>query len=51
MRRRHPGALLDEPFREKELRELHEVVAGVPLMRNTFRRFMEPEAGLDRADV
>jgi 8-oxo-dGTP diphosphatase len=38
-----PGALLDEPFTLKELRDLHEVVAGRPLMRDTFRRFMEPQ--------
>lgn len=38
-----PAALLDEPFTLKDLRELHEVVAGVPLMRDTFRRFMEPK--------
>jgi 8-oxo-dGTP diphosphatase len=38
-----PGELLDEPFTLKDLRELHEVVAGSPLMRDTFRRFMEPK--------
>ena len=38
-----PGALLEEPFTLKDLRELHEVVAGAPLMRDTFRRFMEPK--------
>ncbi|WP_426940068.1 NrtR DNA-binding winged helix domain-containing protein [Pseudarthrobacter sp. S6] len=38
-----PGALLDEPFTLKELRDLHEVVAGASLMRDTFRRFMEPQ--------
>lgn len=38
-----PGALLGEPFTLKELRELHEVVVGAPLMRDTFRRFMEPK--------
>jgi ADP-ribose pyrophosphatase YjhB (NUDIX family) len=38
-----PGALLDEPFTLKELRDLHEVVAGRSLMRDTFRRFMEPQ--------
>jgi 8-oxo-dGTP diphosphatase len=38
-----PGALLDEPFTLKELRDLHEVVAGTSLMRDTFRRFMEPK--------
>jgi ADP-ribose pyrophosphatase YjhB (NUDIX family) len=38
-----PGALLDEPFTLKDLRDLHEAVAGAPLMRDTFRRFMEPQ--------
>ncbi|MFC9335828.1 NUDIX domain-containing protein [Arthrobacter sp. NPDC057009] len=38
-----PGALLDEPFTLKDLRDLHEVVAGTSLMRDTFRRFMEPQ--------
>ncbi|MEN8583117.1 NUDIX domain-containing protein [Burkholderia sp. RS01] len=38
-----PGVLLDEPFTLKELRDLHEVVAGTSLMRDTFRRFMEPQ--------
>jgi 8-oxo-dGTP diphosphatase len=38
-----PGALLDEPFTLKELRDLNEVVAGRTLMRDTFRRFMEPQ--------
>lgn len=38
-----PGALLDEPFTLKDLRELHEAVAGQAVMRDTFRRFMEPK--------
>ncbi|MET3809417.1 NUDIX domain-containing protein [Arthrobacter sp. UYEF3] len=38
-----PGALLDEPFTLKDLRELHTAVAGETLMRDTFRRFMEPK--------
>ena len=38
-----PGALLTEPFTLKELRELHETIAGSALMRDTFRRFMEPQ--------
>ena len=38
-----PGALLDEPFTLKDLRELHEAVAGEALMRDSFRRFMEPK--------
>lgn len=38
-----PGELLTEAFTLKELRELHETVAGSTLMRDTFRRFMEPK--------
>ena len=38
-----PGELLAEPFTLKDLRELHEAVAGSVLMRDTFRRFMEPQ--------
>ena len=38
-----PGELLDEPLTLKDMRELHEVVAGETLMRDTFRRFMEPK--------
>lgn len=38
-----PGELLDEPFTLKDLRDLHEAVAAAPLMRDTFRRFMEPQ--------
>jgi ADP-ribose pyrophosphatase YjhB (NUDIX family) len=38
-----PGGLLEVPFTLKELRDLHEVVAGRSLMRDTFRRFMEPQ--------
>ena len=38
-----PGELLEEPFTLRDLRELHEVVAGETLMRDTFRRFMEPK--------
>lgn len=37
------GDLLDEPFTLKELRELHEAVAGSTLMRDTFRLLMEPK--------
>ncbi|MGY2743432.1 NUDIX hydrolase [Pseudarthrobacter sp. S3] len=37
-----PGELLTEPFTLKELRDLHEAVAASTLMRDTFRRFMEP---------
>ncbi|WP_353711474.1 NUDIX domain-containing protein [Arthrobacter sp. K5] len=38
-----PRALLEEPFTLKDLRDLHEIVAGRSLMRDTFRRFMEPQ--------
>ena len=38
-----PAGLLPEPFTLKELRDLHEAVAGRPLMRDTFRRLMEPQ--------
>ena len=38
-----PGGLLEEPFTLKELRDVHEAVAGEPLMRDTFRRQMEPK--------
>ncbi|MCC9206517.1 NUDIX hydrolase [Arthrobacter sp. zg-Y769] len=38
-----PAGLLPEPFTLKELRELHEAVAGRTLMRDTFRRQMEPQ--------
>ncbi|MCQ2001465.1 NUDIX hydrolase [Arthrobacter zhaoxinii] len=38
-----PGGFLDEPFTLKDLRTVHEAVAGQPLMRDTFRRQMEPK--------
>ncbi|MDM7990728.1 NUDIX domain-containing protein [Arthrobacter sp. zg-Y877] len=38
-----PAGLLSEPFTLKELRDLHEAVAGRLLMRDTFRRLMEPQ--------
>ena len=38
-----PAALLREPFTLKDLRDLHEAVVGAPLMRDTFRRLMEPQ--------
>lgn len=38
-----PAGLLPEPFTLKELRDLHEAVAGRLLMRDTFRRLMEPQ--------
>lgn len=43
-----PGALLEEPFTLKDLRELHEVVSGAPLMRDTFRRFIQQHRQLRR---
>lgn len=38
-----PGGLLEEPFTLKDLRDVHEAVAGETLMRDTFRRQMEPK--------
>ncbi|MCC3295904.1 NUDIX hydrolase [Arthrobacter sp. zg-Y411] len=38
-----PAGLISAPFTLKDLRELHEAVAGRPLMRDTFRRLMEPQ--------
>ncbi|MCC3273276.1 NUDIX hydrolase [Arthrobacter zhangbolii] len=38
-----PAGLISEPFTLKDLRDLHEAVAGRPLMRDTFRRLMEPQ--------
>jgi 8-oxo-dGTP diphosphatase len=38
-----PAGLLPEPFTLRELQRLHETVAGAPLMRDTFRRTMEPQ--------
>ena len=38
-----PGELMREPFTLRELRLVHEVVAGEPLQRDTFRRLMEPQ--------
>ena len=37
-----PAQLLDEPFTLLELQRLHEAVAGERLMRDTFRRRMQP---------
>lgn len=37
------AGLLEQPFTLKELRDLHEAVAGRSLMRDTFRRQMEPQ--------
>jgi 8-oxo-dGTP diphosphatase len=36
-----PRALLPDPFTLRDLQQLHEVVAGTPLPRDTFRRTME----------
>ncbi|HET9646622.1 MAG TPA: NUDIX domain-containing protein [Microlunatus sp.] len=38
-----PAGLLDEPFTLLELQRLHEAVAGRDLMRDTFRRRMQPQ--------
>lgn len=38
-----PGELMRAPFTLRELRLVHEVVAGEPLQRDTFRRLMEPQ--------
>jgi 8-oxo-dGTP diphosphatase len=38
-----PGGLLTGPFTLRDLRKAHEAVAGRELMRDTFRRFMEPQ--------
>lgn len=38
-----PGEPLDEPLTLKDMRELHEVVAGETLICDSFRRFMEPK--------
>ncbi|WP_035775182.1 NUDIX domain-containing protein [Arthrobacter sp. H5] len=47
-----PGGLLAEPFTLRQLRAFHEVIAGQELMRDTFRRLMEPqlEATRDMSD-
>lgn len=38
-----PSRFLKEPFTLKQLRDVHEKVAGAELMRDTFRRQMEPQ--------
>ncbi|QTG82582.1 NUDIX hydrolase [Arthrobacter crystallopoietes] len=38
-----PGGLLTGAFTLRDLRRLHETVMGEELMRDTFRRFMEPK--------
>lgn len=42
-RRPDPSRLLSEPFSLRELRLLHEAVLGEPLVKDTFRRRMEPQ--------
>ena len=42
-RRPDPARLLDEPFTLLELQRLHEAVAGERLMRDSFRRLMQPK--------
>lgn len=37
-----PRGFLDGPFTLGQLREVHEAVLGEPLLRDTFRRRMEP---------
>ncbi|MFZ0832515.1 MAG: NUDIX domain-containing protein [Mycobacterium sp.] len=37
-----PDHLLDDEFTVRELRLVHEAIAGRPLQRDTFRRTMEP---------
>jgi ADP-ribose pyrophosphatase YjhB (NUDIX family) len=38
-----PGGMLAEPFTLRQLRVFHEVIAGQELVRDTFRRLMEPQ--------
>lgn len=38
-----PAGLLEAPFTLRQLQQLHEAVAGERLMRDTFRRAMEPQ--------
>ncbi|MBH0081963.1 NUDIX hydrolase [Salinibacterium sp. SWN167] len=38
-----PAGLLEHPFTLRQLQHLHETVAGEPLMRDSFRRAMEPQ--------
>lgn len=38
-----PAGVLEHPFTLRQLQQLHEAVAGGPLMRDTFRRAMEPQ--------
>ena len=42
-RRPDPARLLDEPFTLLDLQRLHEAVAGKRLMRDSFRRRMQPQ--------
>ncbi|MGV0109946.1 NUDIX hydrolase [Arthrobacter sp. CP30] len=45
-----PGGLLSGAFTLRQLRTLHEIVAGQSLVRDTFRRLMEPQL-LDTGDM
>jgi hypothetical protein len=38
-----PGEPMEEPFTLRDPRDLRHVVAGETLLRDTFRRFMEPK--------
>jgi ADP-ribose pyrophosphatase YjhB (NUDIX family) len=38
-----PASLLEHAFTLRQLQHLHETVAGEPLMRDSFRRVMEPQ--------
>lgn len=38
-----PAGLLEHPFTLRQLQQLHETIAGEPLMRDSFRRAMEPQ--------
>jgi len=38
-----PAGLLEHPFTLRQLQHMHETVAGEPLMRDSFRRAMEPQ--------
>ena len=38
-----PADLLEQPFTLRQLQQLHETIAGEELMRDSFRRAMEPQ--------
>lgn len=38
-----PAGLLEHPFTLRQLQQLHETITGEPLMRDSFRRAMEPQ--------